>query len=67
MINNPPIDELAEKVGSKYALCVIASKRARQLIDHAHNQGLTDLPGKVKPLSEAAIEIQEGKVTVSKY
>ena len=67
MINNPPIDDLAQKVGSKYALCVIASKRARQLIDNAHNQGLNDLPGKVKPLSEAALEIQDGKVTVSKY
>lgn len=67
MINYPPIDELAQKTGSKYALCVIASKRARQLIDHAHNQGLTDLPGKVKPLSEAAEEIYEDKVTVSKY
>ena len=67
MINNPPIDELASKVGSKYALCVIASKRARQLIDHAQNQGLTDLPSKNKPLSEAAEEIYEGKVTVSKF
>ena len=67
MINNPPIDDLATKVGSKYALCVIASKRARQLIDHAQNQGLTDLPGKEKPLTKAATEIYEGKVTVSKY
>ncbi len=67
MINNPPIDELAAKVGSKYALCVVASKRARQIIDHAQNQGLTDLPGKVKPLSAAAEEIEEGKVTVSRY
>ncbi len=67
MINDPPIDDLAEKVGSKYALCVVAAKRARQIIDHAHNQGLTDLPGKVKPLSEAAIEIEDGRVTVSKY
>lgn len=67
MINNPPIDDLAEKVGSKYALCVVASKRARQIIDHAHNQGLNDLPGKVKPLTAAAEEIEEGKVTVSKY
>ena len=49
MINYPPIDELAEKTGSKYALCVVASKRARQLIDHAHNQGLTELPSKEKP------------------
>ncbi len=67
MINNPPIDDLAEKVGSKYALCVVASKRARQIIDHDQNQGILDTPGKIKPLSEAAIEIQEGKVTVSKY
>ncbi len=67
MINNPPIDELSEKVGSKYALCVIASKRARQLIDHAQSQGLTDLPDHKKPLSEAAQEIYDGKVTVSKY
>ena len=67
MINNPSIDELANKVGSKYALCVIASKRARQLIDHAHNQGLIDLPSKKKPLSEAAEEIIDGKVTVSKF
>ena len=67
MINNPPIDDLAEKVGSKYALCVVASKRARQIIDHAHNQGLTDLPGKVKPLTAAAEEIEDGKVTVSRF
>ncbi|HBF86285.1 MAG TPA: DNA-directed RNA polymerase subunit omega [Clostridiales bacterium] len=67
MINNPPIDDLAEKMGSKYALCVIASKRARQIIDHAQNQGYTDLPSKKKPLTEAAEEIYEGKVTISKY
>ncbi|MBO6263513.1 MAG: DNA-directed RNA polymerase subunit omega [Clostridia bacterium] len=67
MINSPSIDRLAEKVGSKYALCVIASKRARQLIDHAQNQGLTDLPNHEKPLTAAAKEIDEGKVTVSKY
>jgi DNA-directed RNA polymerase subunit omega len=67
MINQPPIDDLADKVGSKYGLCVLASKRARQLIDHAQNQGLTDLPGNKKPLTEAAVEIMDGKVTVSKY
>ena len=67
MIHKPPIDELVEKIGSKYSLCVVASKRARQLIDHAQNQGLTDLPSKNKPLSEAAEEIYDGKVTVSKF
>ena len=38
MINEPAIDELTLKlgdkyIGSKYVLCVIVSKRARQLID----------------------------------
>ena len=38
MINEPAIDALIENLGekyngSKYVLCVVAAKRARQLID----------------------------------
>ncbi len=62
MIHKPPIDELAQKIGSKYALCVVASKRARQLMEQAQNQGYTDSPSKKKPLSAAAQEIYEGKL-----
>lgn len=62
MIHKPPIDELASKIGSKYALCVIASKRARQLMEQAQNQGLSELPGSQKPLSIAAQEIYDGKL-----
>ena len=62
MIHKPPIDELASKVKSKYALCVLASKRARQLMEQAENQGLTELPGGEKPLSVAAQEIYDGKL-----
>ncbi|MBR2870667.1 MAG: DNA-directed RNA polymerase subunit omega [Clostridia bacterium] len=62
MIHKPPIDELAEKVGSKYSLCVVASKRARQLMEQAQNQGLNELPNKEKPLSVAAQEICDGKL-----
>lgn len=65
MIHKPPIDDLAEKIGSKYALCVIASKRARQIMDTAQNQGLTELPDKEKPLSVAAQEIYNGKLIAS--
>lgn len=65
MIHKPPIDDLAEKIGSKYALCVIASKRARQIMDTAQNQGLTELPNKEKPLSVAAQEIYAGKLIAS--
>lgn len=62
MIHKPPIDELAEKIGSKYSLCVVTSKRARQLMEQATNQGLQDLPNGEKPLSLAAQEIYDGKL-----
>lgn len=67
MLHEPPIDELAEKTGSKYSLCVVAAKRARQIIDNAQNQGLTELPDGEKPLSVAAKEIYDGKVISTKY
>ncbi len=67
MLHEPPIDELAEKIGSKYSLCVVASKRARQLIDNAQNQGLTDVPGGEKPLTMAAKEIYDGKIVATKF
>ena len=62
MIHKPPIDDLAEKIGSKYALCVVASKRARQIMEQVQNQGLTELPDNEKPLSVAAQEIYDGKL-----
>jgi len=62
MINEPTVDKLVEKIGSKYGLCVVAAKRARQLIDQAQNQGYSDLPGKYKPVTLAAMEIDSGKV-----
>ena len=65
MIHKPPIDELAEKTGSKYALCVVASKRARQLIDICKTQNSTAVLNNAKPLTAAAREINEDKVTVT--
>lgn len=62
MIHKPPIDELAEEVGSKYALCVVASKRARQIMEQAQNQGNTEMLDIEKPLSVAAQEIYDGKL-----
>ncbi len=66
MIQEPPIDVLAQKVGCKYALCVVASKRARQLLEQAQNQGMTELPGNKKALSVAAQEIYDGKLIAVK-
>ena len=66
MIHEPSIDVLAEKIGSKYALCVVAAKRARQILDSYKNQN-KELPAGEKPLTLAASEIFEGKVTATKY
>ncbi len=65
MIHKPPIDELAQKIGSKYELCIVTSKRARQLMEQAQNQGYTELPSKEKPLSVAAQEIYDGKLVAT--
>lgn len=65
MIHKPPIDELAQKIGSKYELCVVASKRARQIMEQTENQGLTERLDKEKPLSVAAQEIYDGKLVAT--
>ena len=39
-ITNPPIDDLLERVDSKYALVVYAAKRARQI--NTYNQQVAD-------------------------
>lgn len=67
MLHEPSIDKLSENIGSKYALCVVCSKRARQIIDNAQNQGITYFPGNEKPLSIAAKEIYDGKVIATKF
>ncbi len=73
-IIDPPIDDLLEKVDSKYALVVFASKRARQINDYytdLHDGNLFDNVGPLvdasvddKPLSTALHEIVEGKLVM---
>lgn len=67
MINEPAIDVLTESLGekykgSKYVLCVVAAKRARQLIDIAKTQNNTAILEDKKPLTAAANEIIDGKI-----
>lgn len=57
---DPSIDYLAEKVGSKYGLVIMAAKRARQLVDHA--LALVESKSN-KPVSIAMEEIAQGLVT----
>ncbi len=56
----PPINELLDKVDSRYTLVVAAAKRARQLIDGSEPK-VNDLYSK-KPVSIATQEIFEGEV-----
>ncbi len=56
-INKPSIDEICQKVDSRYTLVCASAKRARELIDNA--QPLVD-PKDRKPVSVAVDEINRG-------
>lgn len=72
MINEPAVDVLIRKLGSeeepisRYALCTVASKRARQIIEAERNLGATDSTGKDKELLSACKDIADGKVVIAK-
>jgi DNA-directed RNA polymerase subunit omega len=72
-ITNPPIDELLERAQSKYALVIIAAKRARQINAYYSQlgEGLLEYVGPLvethvqeKPLSVALREINSGLLTL---
>ena len=61
---DPSISELMKKVDSKYTLCTVIGKRARQLVDGAHL--LTECSSgcnSEKPVSIAIDEFYQGKFT----
>ena len=71
-ITNPPIDELLEKVESKYALVIYAAKRARQINAYYSQLGeglleyvgpLVDTHVQEKPLSVALREANQDLLT----
>ena len=72
MINEPAVDVLIRKLGteeepiSRYALCTVASKRARQIIETEKNLGVHDSTGKDKELLSACKDIADGKVIIAK-
>lgn len=68
-ITAPPLDELLDKVSSKYALVIFAAKRARQINSYYQNHGdsvfefvgpLVHPEAGEKPLSIALREIDAG-------
>ena len=72
MINEPSVDEMIRKLGteeepiSRYALCTVAAKRARQIIESEKNAGAVDSTGKDKELLIACKDIANGKVVLAK-
>ena len=74
-ITNPPIDELLDRVDSKYSLVIFAAKRARQINAYYSQlgEGLLEYVGPLvethvheKPLSIALREINEGLLTLER-
>ncbi len=59
MLVRPTLEELLEKVESRYVLSILSAKRARQLVDGA--QSLTE-PTTPNHVTTAAEEIAEGKI-----
>ncbi len=67
MINQPSVDTLIEKLSSdgqpisRYALCVVVAKRARQVIEATQGMA-TSSTDVIKEISIASREIAQGKV-----
>lgn len=60
MMLYPSVNGLREKVDSSYTLCILAAKRARDIIDG--NPVLTDVEAE-RPVSLATNEIAEDRIT----
>ena len=63
MITKPPIDQLTELAGNKYALCCAVSKRAKELNEKQKND---ELASNVKTISYAAEEFANGETQLKK-
>lgn len=59
MMIEPPIEKMSEKVGNKYKLAVLASKRAVQLQKEHIEEGIEP---EIPELSQAAEEIWNGEI-----
>lgn len=68
MINQPAVDTLIDRLGhdgqpaSRYELCVVVAKRARQLIERNALTNVNENPGKLKEIALACEEIEDGKI-----
>lgn len=58
---NPSLEVLLDRVDDKYTLCIVAAKRAREII--SHSEALVVNGESQKPVSIALEEIAAGKIT----
>ena len=61
MMIYPPMAELVEKVGSRYLLVNLVSRRAREISQKAEDN---EEPLERKPISIAIDEVYTGKLTI---
>lgn len=59
MINNPPVNDLQAKVGTRYMLVTVVAKRARQLVTQPERIG------NEKPVSIAVNELFNDKLALN--
>ncbi len=62
MMLYPPLADLVEKVGSRYLLVNLISRRAREISSDSEESGI---PLERKPVSSAIDEVYTGKIRVS--
>lgn len=58
-MKQPSLDDLMNRVDSKYALVVAAAKRARALMEDSNAEGLAK---GTKPVTRALEEIADGRI-----
>ncbi|HBV96538.1 MAG: DNA-directed RNA polymerase subunit omega [Peptococcaceae bacterium BICA1-7] len=61
MNQNTTLDELMEKVDSRYTLVVVAAKRARVLTEKRESEKANGFPVR-KPVTEALKDISHGRI-----
>lgn len=54
---NPSIDNLMEKIDSKYTLVTVSAKRAREIKEDESRKPLVEKPVSFKPVGQALEEI----------
>lgn len=62
MMLYPPLSDLVERVGSRYLLVNLISRRAREISSDSEDSGI---PLERKPVSSAIDEVYTGKIRVS--